>query len=109
MYGCHFDVILFDNTFLFTHLVPSLNKFIRFRDIFSTSKVSIETIYFSDIAEGPVDDIVYGNDKHTAHDVMETVSVPHAMQVHYAFDDIYVFTALSIHTEMRPLEYFLTV
>eukprot|EP00128_Syssomonas_multiformis_P013983 Colp12_sorted_trinity150504_noHs@2888 len=33
------------------------------------------------MAEGPVDDIVFGNSKHTDRDVMSTISLPHAMQI----------------------------
>eukprot|EP01094_Clydonella_sp_ATCC50884_P005726 TRINITY_DN14685_c0_g1_i1.p1 TRINITY_DN14685_c0_g1~~TRINITY_DN14685_c0_g1_i1.p1 ORF type:complete len:481 (+),score=110.11 TRINITY_DN14685_c0_g1_i1:55-1443(+) len=33
------------------------------------------------IAEGPVDDIVYGNDKHTAYDLLSGVSISHVMSI----------------------------
>eukprot|EP00656_Telonema_subtile_P025114 TRINITY_DN27230_c0_g1_i2.p1 TRINITY_DN27230_c0_g1~~TRINITY_DN27230_c0_g1_i2.p1 ORF type:complete len:354 (+),score=85.89 TRINITY_DN27230_c0_g1_i2:114-1175(+) len=33
------------------------------------------------IAEGPVDDIVYGNSKHTAFDLPETVNASHAVEI----------------------------
>merc|ERR1711916_96138 len=36
------------------------------------------------IAEGPVDDIVYGNAKHSPHDVIESVSIPHVLNVAHA-------------------------
>lgn len=46
------------------------------------------------IAEGPIDDIVFGNDKHTPHDEIRTVSLPHVMHVGRAAVGYLVETSL---------------